>query len=309
MIHNITLVGLGAMGSYFAPRLYATYGNHFALLASGERAQRLKKQGIWVNGEQYIFPVVDSAMQAEDDLIIIAVKDTGLNQAIQDIRHRVGEKTQILCVMNGVESERIIAEVYGWEHVLYSFMRVSIVMKDYHVSYDPMVGTVHFGEKTNEVKSQRVKDIEEVFYRSNIPYRIDEDMIFALWHKFMANVGENMTCALLGIPYGVFRTNDHANHIRTEAMKEVVAIANHLGIMIGKKEMEYQDRLVTKIPFDNCPSTLQDIENQRKTEVEMFSGHVCELGRQYHIPTPMNELLYHGIKVLEDKYLSNICTK
>ena len=60
----------------------------------------------------------------------MATKDLGLAQAIKDIEKFVGPDTQILCVMNGVNSEEQVAAAYGWEHVLYSYMRMSIVMKD-----------------------------------------------------------------------------------------------------------------------------------------------------------------------------------
>ena len=60
-------------------------------------------------------------------------------------------------------------------------------------------------------------------------------MIKGIWFKFMCNVGENLTCALLGIPFGVFRTSDHANAIRRKAMEEVVLIAQELGVDWGKR--------------------------------------------------------------------------
>ena len=55
MIQKITLIGLGAMGSFFAPRLQAEYGENFRVLANGERKQRLEAEGIYVNDKQYFF--------------------------------------------------------------------------------------------------------------------------------------------------------------------------------------------------------------------------------------------------------------
>ena len=60
---------------------------------------------------------------------------------------------------------------------------------------------------------------------------------------------------------------------------------------------------MTHVEPHNKPSTLQDIENHRKTEIEMFSGMVCRLGQEMGISTPINEMLYHSIRALEDKYL------
>lgn len=310
MIEKITLIGLGAMGCFFAPRLYQCYGKNFRVLANGERKKRLETEGVWVNGSQYIFPVLDTDVKNDTaDLIIISTKDTGYQQALEDIRNQVGPNTIIMTVLNGVESEEKAAALYGWEHVIYSLMRVSIVMQDGHADFEPDSGKVHFGDKDGQgtgdsfIPSKRVMEVARVFQKAGIPYLVEEDVLFSMWWKFMANIGENMTCALLGIPFGGFRYSEDANWLRHAAMKEVAAIANAKGIMIGEKEMAVQDKIVCQIPPHNKPSTLQDLENHRKTEIEMFAGTVCRMGRELRIPTPVNEILYHGIKTLENKYL------
>jgi 2-dehydropantoate 2-reductase len=258
---------------------------------------------VTINGVNYHFPILEPGEAAEPaDLVIMAVKDNGLVQAIQDIAGQVGEHTQILCVMNGIESEEKVAAAYGWEHVLYSYMRVSIVMRDGITNYDPSMGCIHYGEKKNAVISRRVADIRDLFDRCGIAYEIDEDMLHGLWFKYMCNVGENMTCALLGIPFGTYCTNEESNVIRRAAMREVAAIAQKKGIDLGEKEIEQQEHVIEHLPPANKPSTLQDLERGRKTEVEMFSGTVIRLGRELGIATPVNQVLYSGIKVLEEKY-------
>ena len=109
-IENAALIGLGAMGVFFAPRLEAGLGReHFCVIAEGERRERLENRGVTVNGTNYRFRVASPEEGTPADLLIIAVKDTGLAQAIRDIRQFVGENTVILCVMNGVESEEKVA--------------------------------------------------------------------------------------------------------------------------------------------------------------------------------------------------------
>ena len=303
MIEKVTLIGLGAMGSFFAPRLQAGLGpGNFRVMAEGERRRRLETEGVTLNGVNYHFPIVEPKEIGDPaDLVIMAVKDMGLEQAVRDISNQVGEKTQILCVMNGIESEERLAAVYGWEHVLYSFMRVSIAMDRGVADFDPNSGFVHFGEKHNETYSPRVEAVKELFDRCGIPYKINRDMLKGLWFKFMANVGENMTCALLGIPFGAYRTEESANIIRRAAMREVAAIAQKKGIDFGEAEIEKQEKVVKSLPVGNKPSTLQDLERGRRTEVEMFSGKVIRLGEELGVDTPVNRVLYHGIKVLEYK--------
>lgn len=302
-IHKVSLIGLGAMGSFFAPKLNSYLGQeNFSVIAGGKRAESLKAKGITVNGINYHFTVIDPQSQnGTSDLIIIAVKDTGLSQAISDIQNQVGANTKILCVLNGIDSEEQVAEAYGWDHVLYSYMRVSVIMKDGIADYYPDRGSVHFGDAKNDRLSEHVKSIKELFDACGIKSNIDRDMIYGMWFKFMCNVGENLTCAMFDIPFGAFQVSEHANAIRYGAMLEVVEIANRLGIGLGQQDIDRQEDTIKNIPFFNKPSTLQDLENGKKTEIEMFAGRILKLGKELGVATPINWMLYHGIKIKEEK--------
>ncbi|HOO27217.1 MAG TPA: ketopantoate reductase C-terminal domain-containing protein, partial [Lachnospiraceae bacterium] len=209
--------------------------------------------------------------------------------------------TQILCVLNGVDSEEILIREFGEAHVLYSYMRMSVVMKDGVADFDPYWGKICFGEKQNKIYSERVEKVKEVFEDSDIPCTIEEDMLKGIWFKYMCNIGENMTCALFGIPFGAFRRSADANAVRVSAMREVAAIAQKKGIDIGETEIKLQENTVKTIPYTNKPSTLQDLEAGKKTEIELFAGTVVRMGKELSIPTPINEIFYHGIRVLEEK--------
>lgn len=302
-INKVTLIGLGAMGSFFVPHLHDYLGENFRILADGERKKRLETKGVTINDKTYLLPIIESTTVGDEaDLIIMAVKNLGLDQAILDIKNQIGPHTQILCVMNGIDSEEKLIANYGEEHILYSFMRVSIVMKDGITNYNPKLGSLYFGEaKNNEVHTDRVATICELFENSGIRHHVSEDMLYSMWMKFMCNIGENLTCALLGVPFGAFQTSDHSNFIRITAMREVIAIANKLDIPLSEKDIEMQEKHIRTLPFANKPSTLQDLENNRKTEIDMFAGRVIQLGKELGVPTPVNEILYHGIKTLEEK--------
>lgn len=302
-IKSVALIGLGAMGSFFAPRLEQYLGKEkFCVIAEGERKERLEKQGITVNRETYRFRICEPQDGTKADLIIMAVKDTGLSQAIQDIRKFVGAGTQILCAMNGVESEEKIAAVYGWEHVMYSYMRISIVMKDGKADFNPHGGKVYFGEKENrQPYTPRVQAVYELFEKSDIPFEIREDMLHGIWYKFACNIGENLTCALLGIPFGAFTKSGAANEIRMAAMKEVQKIALKKGVVLTDEQLSRQEEVLTRIPYYNKPSTLQDLEGKRKTEIEMFAGTVVRMGEETGIKTPVCWMFLKAIQVLEEK--------
>ena len=308
-IEKVTLIGLGAMGVFFAPRISAKLGANFRILASGERKERLEKRGVTVNGINYHFPIITPDVEGDPaDLVIIAVKGYDLPQAIADIKNQVGPDTIILSVLNGVESEKQVAAVYGWEHMLYSYMRVSIVMKDGKTDFNPELGVIRFGDAKNDPEnlSENVLACKKLFDACDIKNKVDDDMLKGIWFKFMCNVAENMTCAMFGVPFGAFQKSDDANYFRNAAMWEVIRIANKLGIEIGQAEVDRQNHTLGRIPYENMPSTLQDLKNGKHTEVDMFAGTVVRLGKELGVETPVCEMFYHGIRLIEARMFGEV---
>ena len=303
-IKKVTLIGLGAMGVFFAPRISEKLGADFRILADGARKERLERKGVTVNTINYRFPIITPDVEGDPaDLVIIAVKGYDLEQAIKDIRNQVGKDTIILSVLNGVESEKQVAAVYGEEHVLYSYMRISIVMKDGKTEFDPHKGSIHFGDLKNDPEhySENVLAVKNLFDLCGIDYKVDADMLKGIWFKFMCNVAENMTCAMFGVPFGAFQKSDDANYFCHKAMWEVIHVANKLGIDIGQNEIDRQEHTIGRLPYENKPSTLQDLEAGKHTEVDMFAGTVVRLGKELGVETPVCECFLHGIHLIEDR--------
>ena len=120
-IERVSVIGAGAMGAFYASKFFDMDGNCISLIARGERADRLMEQGLIVNNKHYSVPVVRPEDKSPpSDLIIIAVKHHHLPEAIQDMKSRIGERSLILSVMNGIESEEQIGGVYGMdkEHII-----------------------------------------------------------------------------------------------------------------------------------------------------------------------------------------------
>ena len=308
-IKKVTLIGLGAMGVFFAPRISEKLGADFRILADGARKERLERKGVTVNTINYRFPIITPDVEGDPaDLVIIAVKGYDLEQAIKDIRNQVGKDTIILSVLNGVESEKQIAAVYGSEHLLYSYMRISIVMKDGKTEFDPHKGSIHFGDLKNDPEhySENVLAVKNLFDLCGIDYKVDADMLKGIWFKFMCNVAENMTCAMFGVPFGAFQKSDDANYFRHKAMWEVIHVANKLGIDIGQNEIDRQEHTIGRLPYENKPSTLQDLEAGKHTEVDMFAGTVVRLGKELGVETPVCECFLHGIHLIEARMFKEI---
>jgi 2-dehydropantoate 2-reductase len=303
-IRTVSLIGLGAIGCFLASHLGHLLGSDLRVIAGGSRRERLEREGVIVNGVRHHFNIVspeENCGQNYPDLAIIITKFPALPQALEDMRNQIGPDTLIMAPLNGVEAEDKVAEVFGWDNLLYSLAKVSVVMKDGCASFNPKAARIEMGEKHNETMSPRVQAVKELFERAGIRTVVPEDMERAIWYKYMCNVSENQSAAVLGIPFGAWSVSADANFIREELMREVIAIARKKGISLSERDMEKQASILRDVPPENKPSTLQDIEAGRKTEVEMFGGTIIRMGRELGVPTPYNEMFYHGIKVLEQK--------
>jgi len=297
-MESIGIIGAGALG--------AAYGAMFLemdpplerlfFIAAGERGERLRREGVAVNGKRYLIPVVPPEGASPSDLLIVAVKYYDLKRAVSDMAQAVGPGTTIMSLMNGIDSEELIGSVYGMERVVYAVnLGIDAVREGNAVRYTTP-GTVYFGEAKNPTMTRRVELLHGLFERAGIPHAVPPDMIRTLWFKFMVNVGVNQVSAVLGANYGVMRTSPRARSLMEAAMREVMAVAGAVGVHLSEDDIDQWYRVLGRLDADGKTSMLQDVEAGRRTEVEMFAGKVIDLGRRHGVPTPVNEGLYAELR-------------
>ena len=117
-ITSVAVLGAGAVGSYVIWGLSGKSDLKLGVVAEGVRAGRLKlsRQGCTINGKVY-HPEVWTPEEAENvDFLIVSLKYGALPGALESIRKIVGKDTSVMSLMNGVDSEEIIAEQIGKSH-------------------------------------------------------------------------------------------------------------------------------------------------------------------------------------------------
>lgn len=300
-IKQIAILGAGALGAYYASRFQAAPGFSVRLVADAEHAKRLRRSGVMVNGQQLQLPVVGGEVdQPPADLVIVALKHHQLEAALPLLQPLVSSQTIILSVMNGLDSEERIAEVFSAAKVLYCIaVGIDAVREDSGIEV-AHAGRLVFGEATNiEPPAAEVLRVQEALTRAGLPWETPPDMLRMLWWKFMINVGVNQASAVLRAPYRVFQNSAEARAVVAVLMEEVMLLAGREGIDLGPADLEEWWRVLGRLAPEGKTSMLQDVEAGRRTEVEMFAGKVVELGKQHVVPTPANELMLHLLKVLD----------
>ncbi len=299
-IRKVAILGAGALGAFYASKFLSMPQFITTLIATGQRAVKLKENGLTVNGKHFPITTVGPTKEcAPVDLIIVALKHHQLATAAPDLHELIGSNTIILSVMNGLDSEEILGRMFGMEKLLYCVVAgIEAVRQDGKVTVTTP-GRFYFGEAINRQITDRVNRVKRALDLANIPTEIPEDMIRILWWKFMINVGVNQASAVLRAPYSVFQQSADARLVIKVLMQEVIALAKVTQVNLGESDLEDLESLLITASPQGKTSMLQDLEAGRKTEIDMFAGKILELGSKYCVPTPMNFMIFHLIHALE----------
>jgi len=299
-VRSVAILGAGAIGAFFVERFSSAADISTMVIARGERYGRLKRLGLVVNGKAYA-PLVVHADEASApaDLIFVALKHHQLPDGVHDLRRLVGDRTNIVSAMNGLDSEETIGSVYGAEKVLYGVsVGIDAVRQENRITYTTG-GKLYFGEADNRQPSPRVRMVQAALDRAGIAYETPADMKRMLWWKFMVNVGMNPSSAVLRAPYGTFQSSPDARTLMEALMREVLVLAGAAGVNLVEKDIEDWYAVLDTLSPQGKTSMLQDVEAGRKTEVEMLAGKVVELGQVYGIETPVNRTMLQIIRAME----------
>lgn len=302
---TVALIGAGAIGCYFVLGMAENLGENFCLVAEGERRERLLKNGIVINGKTFR-PAVKTPEEAKGtDLIIIGVKYPAMGEVLSYLDRTVDEHTTVLCPMNGVDTEEMIAARIGEEHVVYSFMKISSAREGNSIRFDPATTLgIMFGEKDNE-RTDRVLSLEKLFLENGVHCHICEDIMQDMWYKMASNISRNLPQAIVGCGFGAFEDSEHMAYLCARMREEVTAVAAAKGVDIS--DVTDVRASTIGLPREARFSTLQDLDAKRPTEIEMFSGTLIRMGKELGVPTPFNEFAYHTIRALEEKNAGKFC--
>lgn len=296
-INSVALIGAGAIGAYFISGLQEKLGRNFRVVAEGERAERLRRDGLVINGNRYELNVVSPKEAHGADLLLVATKYAGLPGALPEIRAVCDDHTIVMSLLNGIDSEEIIGTVVDPSQIVYSLMRIASHRVGDSVNFDPeRTDGLYLGEKGSPKESERIRAIEELCEEGGLRYHFVEDIIADQWAKYTLNISYNLPQAVLGVGYASYFDSEHVMFISKKLEEEVRTVADAYGIRFRPLE-NTRERYLPSVQF----STLQDLNARRHTEIDMFCGVLMKKAAEKGVPVPYAEYTWHLIKALEEK--------
>jgi 2-dehydropantoate 2-reductase len=302
-MNHIMMVGAGSVGGYFGAHL-AKHHPNVAFLLRPKTLAAVRQQGLRIRSASGTITVrpqaaADAKELPAPDLIILAVKAYDLDEALAQIETVLTDRTVILTLQNGIDTEdRIIARfkrdcVVGGVAFIYSKI-VSPGLIDHYKK-----GTVAIGELMGH-ESERVLQIRELFTNAGIPCQLSKDIRRSKWEKMCWNCVFNPLTVL--IDDKVSRALEHPEMMRVihQIVAEVTAVSAAVKVPLPS---DMPDRVVkwTQEIRDIHTSMYDDWKAGRQTEIRNLNGYIVDQGRALGIPTPVNEALTAMIKTLTEK--------
>jgi 2-dehydropantoate 2-reductase len=301
-ITKVSIIGMGALGLLYGSHIVKHLGMEAVdFIMEDKRLKKYENQKFYCNEEEIKFVLTKDSEAEPADLLIVAVKCTGLEEAIVSMKRCIGPDTIILSVLNGISSEKVIGSHYGMDKVIYTIAQGMDAMK-----FDNKLQYTRMGELRLGIVDARQKDkldrVTSFFDQIELPYMVEEDILHRLWGKLMLNVGVNQTCMVYNTTYAGALASGEPNRTMIAAMREVIAIANAEGINLSEADLNQYIDIIGKLSPEGTPSMGQDRINRKRSEVESFAGTVMEMAKKHKIYVPTNEFLYRRVKEIEQEY-------
>lgn len=305
---KIVIVGGGAIGRLFGSYL-AQGENEITLLdVDNEVIGALQDGGIGVvdNGgvdPDVVTPVAvtavsDASLITDCELVLLMVKSSSTRLAAKSVAHLIGPDCPLLCVQTGLGNIEIIEQIVAKEHIIAGFTFMSgTALGGAKVRYGRS-GKTYIGELNGEI-TERLQHIANVFEASSIATRVVHRIIGRLWCKVVVFSAINPLSSILKVPNGCLTGKMESITLMKRLLDEGKAVADAHGV-----DLVYND--LYELLFDACQkssnnlsSMLQDILNERPTEIEAQNGAICRYAEMYGVPVPTHQTMLELVKLLE----------
>ena len=184
-INTVAVLGAGAIGAYVLYGLKDQYKDKMWVIAEGDRASRLKKEGLFINDEPCRLEVKTPEEACGVDLLIVSVKYGALKDILPMVRRMADSHTTVMSLLNGVDSEEILSEVVPEEQIIPALIRIAsthkgnritfpLPQKNMGIIYGLPKAAVESGE--TDTRFERLAAVQNCFENSRLESHVSDDI-------------------------------------------------------------------------------------------------------------------------------------
>ncbi len=303
---KIVIIGAGAMGCLYGA--YLSKKHEVIMLDSFEpQVSAINKNGITVleeDGSEFHSENVKAYLSGDynevADLIIVFVKSTFSDEALQTNKKLFGDHTLVMTLQNGAGNDRKIAKYVAKKNMIIGTSKHnSVNMGDGKVRHSGH-GVTTIG--SNIEQNKNLEKIKKVLEDGNFDAEITDDIQRIIWSKLFVNLSINTFTAITRSPIGSMIDNKYAWDFAEKMICEAVDVAEADGTHFSYMEVLNMVHHVCEDAGKGYSSMSQDVMNCRRTEIDAINGAIVEQAKLYNVPVPYNSLIVDLIHAIEGAY-------
>jgi 2-dehydropantoate 2-reductase len=303
---HILMVGTGGIGAYYGARLQHA-GHKVVFVARGAHLKAIQEQGLKVTHPTLQFHQHISICDEIElhqrykihdfDLIILTIKAGATahwRTHWRDWLTTSGAKTPILSLQNGVDNERLIADVVGRERTIGGLaIRIGGHIVSPAVVEATGIAQIVMGYWPNHTQNPapvQLADWQTAFQTAGIPTFVTADIQYELWRKLLINNGVNPLSTLTRLDTRSLTTHPTYGQTVYQLMEEAAQAARADGVAMTQVDVDEMFNLIKS--FDAIKtSMLIDREQGRPLELAAISGAVLERHQRMGTAAPVTALI------------------
>ncbi len=296
-----SVLGAGAMGSAFGARL-CLHGYAVELLnRSVAHSAAIKRNGLQatLDGESYTLDIAATTVtQASPaDVVILFTKSHQIENALHNLPDAL-RKAHIVTLQNGLSNGVRVAAQVGEAQTIegVSMMPAEFIAPGVIASSDAAQTWMYHASGQ---PSELVEQIGADFNHSGITTTVTSDVQSYIWQKACFNVAMNALCGITNGSPGLLQQFPDGNALAHELADEALSIAQVQGVVVNAEKVHELINYACANHTRHKPSMLQDLENERLTEVEALNGYIVAQAEQQGVAVPLNRMILRLLRLRE----------
>ncbi|MDD2215647.1 MAG: 2-dehydropantoate 2-reductase [Eubacteriales bacterium] len=308
---KIAIVGAGAMGCLYGAKLSLIPENQVFLVdVRKDHIDAINENGLLMEEEG--IPITYNRVKATSeprnvgtcDLVILFVKSILTKEAVRSNKEVFGSETVVLTLQNGLGNiEAIATQIQEGNIIAGTTAHGATLLGPGSIKHAGKGKTV-IGELSGE-KTKRLLMIAQVLNQAGLVTDVSDNVMGLIWDKLLVNVGINPLTGLTGLCNGDLLKYTELEVLLEAAVAEAAEVARAIDIHLHLQDPVAHTKEVCLATASNKSSMLQDLTNNRQTEIEMINGAIVKEGYRVGVPTPVNATLTNLVLFAQKTNKSN----
>ena len=272
---KIAVLGAGAMGCLYGGLLAEDNNEVWLLDIWKEHVDSINNRGLrmeGISGDRTIKGIsatTDAQQIGRVDLLIVFVKSTATDIAVNNAKLLLDNNTVVLTLQNGLGNIEKIEEAVGKGRVIGGVTsHGSTLMGPGHIRHAGR-GDTYIGEMDGS-PTDRLKNIMNTFVNAGIECKLANNISSLIWSKLIVNVGINALTAITGLKNGRLVEYRHTEDILEAAVSEALEVAVSNGIVLQYQDPIAHVKEICRLTAENRSSMLQDVLKKQQTEIKQL---------------------------------------